>query len=196
MESPIFGGHENIPLVNYHDKELEGDNDNDYDDYSTPNTIKIGETKFPSPNFTDKQATSTLRPRQKVNRNKLAAMYRHLNVTDDLDLINPFWFNYTKNTKRGTAVLGFYNGDIWVPLKKQMSEFLTPKTLRDRFGGLHTMKNFLGIDETPTALEQLFKAATKLKRELPTETEMETVPLMDLSSLAEDMLKQEERTEY
>ena len=29
------------------------------------------------------------------------------------------------------------------------------------------MKSVLGLDETPSALERSFKAATKLKRELP-----------------------------
>ena len=49
------------------------------------------------------------------------------------------------------------------------------------------MKNFRGIDETPLALESSFKVATKLRRELPTDIEMESIPLMELSSLAEDI---------
>ena len=49
------------------------------------------------------------------------------------------------------------------------------------------MKNFLGIDKTPPALERSFKAATKLSRELPTDLEMESIPLIRLSSLAEDI---------
>ena len=49
------------------------------------------------------------------------------------------------------------------------------------------MKNFLGVDKTPPALERSFKAATKLNRELPMDLEMESIPLMRLSSLAEDI---------
>ena len=49
------------------------------------------------------------------------------------------------------------------------------------------MKNFLGIDKTPPALEKSFKSATKLIRELPTDLEMETIPLKELSSLTEDI---------
>ena len=49
------------------------------------------------------------------------------------------------------------------------------------------MKIFLGIDKTPPALERSFKAATKLSRELPTDLEMESIPLIRLSSLAEDI---------
>ena len=49
------------------------------------------------------------------------------------------------------------------------------------------MKNFLGIDKTPPAPEKFFMAATKLSRELPTDLEMESIPLEELSSLAEDI---------
>ena len=51
------------------------------------------------------------------------------------------------------------------------------------------MKSVLGLDETPHALERFFEAATKLKRELPTDIEMESIPLEEISSLLEDMLK-------
>ena len=49
------------------------------------------------------------------------------------------------------------------------------------------MKNFLVLDETPSALERSVKAATKLKANLPTDLEMEDIPLKDLSSLAADI---------
>ena len=46
------------------------------------------------------------------------------------------------------------------------------------------MKNFLGIDKTPPALQRSLNAATKLSRELPTDLEMESTPPEELSSLA------------
>ena len=49
------------------------------------------------------------------------------------------------------------------------------------------MKSVLNLNETPSALERPFKAATKLKRELPTDIEMESIPLMEFSSLVEDI---------
>ena len=49
------------------------------------------------------------------------------------------------------------------------------------------MKNFLDIDETPPSLEKSFKAATKLRYELPTNIEMESIPIMELSNLSEDI---------
>ena len=72
-------------------------------------------------------------------------------------------------------------------MTKQTGEFLATKTLRDRFGGLKAMKNFLGTVETRPALERSFKAATKLRRELRTDIEMESIPLEKLWSLVEDI---------
>ena len=47
------------------------------------------------------------------------------------------------------------------------------------------MKSVLSLDETPPLLEKSLKAATKLKVGLPTDLEMEDIPLKDLSSLVE-----------
>ena len=49
------------------------------------------------------------------------------------------------------------------------------------------MKSVLSLDETPSALERSFKAETKLSRELGTDLEMESIPLVELSTLAEDI---------
>ena len=49
------------------------------------------------------------------------------------------------------------------------------------------MKNFLGIDTTPPSPERSVSAASKLKNELPTDLGMESIPLEELSSLAENI---------
>ena len=49
------------------------------------------------------------------------------------------------------------------------------------------MKNFLGIDRTPPALERSSKTASKLKSELPTDLQMESILLEELSSLVENI---------
>ena len=72
-------------------------------------------------------------------------------------------------------------------MKKQTSEFLAPKTLRDRFGGVNAMSNFLGNDGIPHVLERCFKATAMLKLKSPTNIEMESIPLVELLSLAEDI---------
>ena len=61
------------------------------------------------------------------------------------------------------------------------------KKLRKKFGGINIIKSVLSLDETPSALERSFKAATKLKGELPTDLEIERIPLKELLSLAEDI---------
>ena len=48
-------------------------------------------------------------------------------------------------------------------------------------------KSSLSLDETPSASERSFKAATKLRGELLMDVEMESIPLMELSSLVEDI---------
>ena len=47
------------------------------------------------------------------------------------------------------------------------------------------MKSVLSLDETPSVLKRSVKAATKLKSELPTYLQMESIPLKDLSSIVE-----------
>ena len=49
------------------------------------------------------------------------------------------------------------------------------------------MKSFLGVDKTPPSSERSFKAATKLKSELPTDIETERIQLEDLSSSVENI---------
>ena len=99
MGNPIFFDDENIPLVTRHDKNCKANHSDDYDNFNTPN-IAVKETKFTAPSSTSQQSTLTLQLRQKVKEGKIAALYRHLNVTGDLVLINLDRFNYNKNTKK------------------------------------------------------------------------------------------------
>ena len=60
MDNPRFIDEEDIPLINQ---------DEDYDDYKTPDTSRVDETSFTVPDTTE--ATSTLRLRQKLKRDKI-----------------------------------------------------------------------------------------------------------------------------
>ena len=62
MDNPRFIDEETIPLVQ----------DEDYDDYNTPNTSRVDETPFTGPDTTE--ATSTLQLRQKVKPYKITAL--------------------------------------------------------------------------------------------------------------------------
>ena len=76
----------------------------------------------------------------------------------------------------------FFDGNNQWPT----GEVLAPKTLREKFGGLNTVKNFLGINTAPV-LERSISVASKLKSELPTDLQMDSIPLKELSSLVEDI---------
>ena len=114
-------------------------------------------------------------------------MYRHLNVIGNIGLIDLNLNKLTRNPKKGATIFEFCNGDRWVPLTKQTGEFYAPKTIIDAFGGINAMKNFLFVDTTAPSLERSISAASKLKKELRTDLEMESIPLKELSSLVEDI---------
>ena len=98
-ENPTFVNEEEIPLINQ---------DEDYDDYRTPDTSRV-DTSFIDPDTIE--VTSTLRLRQKVKWDKLTALYRHLNVTGDIDLIDVDRFRLTKDLQKRVTIFEFYKGD-------------------------------------------------------------------------------------
>ena len=108
-------------------------------------------------------------------------------MTGDPGLADLDQFTIRKNIKTGNIELLLDDDKHWQSLtNKRTGEFLAP-TLREKFGGLNTMKSVLSLDEMPPALERSSKAATKLKGELPTDIEMESIPLEELLSLAEEI---------
>ena len=95
MDNVRFIDEETISLVQ----------DEDYDNYCTLNTSRIDKTSFTEPDTTE--TTSTSRLKQRVRRDKLAALYRHLNVTGNLDLINLDRFKLTTDPKKKPQFLSF-----------------------------------------------------------------------------------------
>ena len=162
---------EDIPLINQ---------DEDYEDYRTPDTSRVDETSFTAPATTE--ATSMLRLRQKLKRDKIVSLHRYLGVTGDPGLADLDRFNIKKNSKTGNFEFLFLDADKhWqYPTNKRTGEFLAGKTLREKFGGLNIMKGVLGLDKTPSALERSINAASKLKNELPTDLQMESIPLQGI----------------
>ena len=94
-----------------------------------------------------------------------------------------------KNSKTGTIEFLFLDADKhWQSLtSKRTGEFLVAKTLREKFSGLNIMKSVLILGKTSSALERSVKAAARLGRDLPTDLEMESITLRDLSSLAKEI---------
>ena len=110
---------EDIPVINQ---------DEDYDDYRTPEASRIdAETSFAEPAATE--ATSTLRLRQKLKRDKTVSLHRYLGVTGDLGLADLDQFNIKKNTKTGNIELLFLDGyNEWQSLSnKRTGEFLAKR---------------------------------------------------------------------
>ena len=98
MDDPRFVDDETVPLV-------QGE---DFDDYSTLDTSRVYETSSTDPDV--KEAASTLQLRQNVKRDKLTALYRHLNVTDGPGLADIDRIMLKKKSRTGNTDLLFFYG--------------------------------------------------------------------------------------
>ena len=178
MDNSTFIDEEGIPLIYQ---------DDDYDNFRTPDSSRVDETLFTVPDTIE--ATSILRLRQKLKPYKIVSLYRYLSVTGDPGLSDLDQFTIKKNLKTGSIKLFFLDDDKHCKslTNKRTGEFLASKSLREKFGGLNKMKNFSGSDKAPSALEKPFRAATKLRDELPTDLEMESILLEELRSLVENI---------
>ena len=134
---------EDTPLINQ---------DEDYDDYRTPETSRLDETSFTVPDITE--ATSTLRLRQKLKRDKIVSLYRFLDVTGDPGLAD--LERFLKIPKTSSIELLFLDANNqWQSLNNERTgEFLAPKTLKEKLGGLNIVKSVLSLDQTPSALKR------------------------------------------
>ena len=93
MDNPMFLDQETIPMFHQ---------DEGYDDYNTPNTSRVDEISFMEPATTE--ATLTVLLTQKVKRDKLAALYRHLSLAGSHDLISLDRFKLTRISKKGARI--------------------------------------------------------------------------------------------
>ena len=146
-----------------------------------PNSSRIEETSF-----TDQQPVVRLRQRQRLLHDYLEDLYRYLEVDPgNINLVNPDLFKVEKS-KSGAVELQFFDGETWVSLtNKRTGKFLAKSTLRNKFGGIKRMKRILSIEGD--VFDQSFTAAKKLQDQLPTDLEMQDIPLQDLSTLAEQV---------
>ena len=142
--------------------------------YDTPDSSRIEETSF------TEQPAVRLRQRNRLLRNYLEDLYKYLDVDGNIDLVDTSLFKVEKY-KSGAIKLSFYNGEDWVSLtNKRTGKFLAKITIRNKFGGIERMKRILSIDDDVSF-------AKKLQEQLPTDLEMENIPLQDLGNLAEQV---------
>ena len=86
--------------IGFNEENLSLVQDEDYDDYRTPDTSRIdAETSLTIPPDTT-GVTSTLRLRQKLKRDKIVSLYRYLAVTGDRGLAELDQFMLNKNQKQ------------------------------------------------------------------------------------------------
>ena len=156
--------------------------DDDGDIYNIPNTTRVDEEE------TSITPTSTLGLKQQVLHNKLDSLHHHLGTKGTLDLVNLDLFKMKTSSKTGITDLLWYDGENWVSLTNQRTgEFLAVSTLKTKFGGLTPMKKILNLEQIPPSIDRLIKAPNLLKSEIPTQTDIETIPLFDLSSVVKDI---------
>ena len=166
--------------IEMNDADIAAEDDGDV--YNTPNTTRVDKEETPL------LPTSTLRLKQQVLRNKLDALYHHLGTKGSLNFVNLERLKMKTNSKKGITDLLWYNGENWVSLTNQQTgEFLAVSTLKTKFGGLSPMKKILNLEQTPPFIDRSIKAANLLKSEIPSQTDLENIPLFDLSSAVEDI---------
>ena len=100
MDDPRFVDDETITLV-------QGE---DFDEYNTQDTCRVYETSSTDPDV--KEAASTLQLRQKVKRDKLTALYRHLNVTGGPGLADIVRIMLKKIQRQATLIYFFLTVNI------------------------------------------------------------------------------------
>ena len=122
MDNLVFVDKENISLVQ----------DEDYDDYRTPDTGRMdAETSFTAPATTE--TTSTLRLRQKLKRDKIVSLYRYLDVAGDPGFADLDRFMIKKKLKTGNIELLFFDGNNqWQSLTNKRTEVFSAKDIKTK----------------------------------------------------------------
>ena len=175
MINPIFVDDDYIDTVK-----------NDQNDETTVDDGSIDDTIFTTP-ISVLPSTSGLITLE-LSRQKISDLYRHLGVTNNPNLADLERFRYSVNDK-GVPVLEFFkNNKEWVNLTdKRTGEFLADATLKKRLGGESAMVRVLGLDNTPDRFQRQKQAAISLNRSMPTDLEMEAIPLEDLGQRVSDV---------
>ena len=142
--------------------------------YSTPATTPV---------------PSTTIARAELVRSKISDLCRHLGVSDnDPNLARLDAFRLRLEPKSGVSVLEFFKNGDWVNLTdKRTGEWLSDATIKQRLGGESGLIRNLGLEDTPDRFKRQKQAAKKLNRLVPTDLEMESISLEDLSKSVVDV---------
>ena len=164
-----------------------GDDDDDDLPHTTMQNGDIPSTSYP----TKTSSGGTLESVEgATKRLKILQLFEFLDVEGDAGTIDIDRFKVMRNTKTNRTMLYFFKDDgVSVNLTKINGEFRTPNEMKRIMGGLAAMKGMLGLDETPPLVVQQAarKAARDLNKTIPTDLEMEDIPLEDLSARTHDV---------
>ena len=113
----------------------------------------------------------------RITRQKIEQIYNILEINGNVG-VNIDRFRTRYNNKTGVIILEFdkTGRGNWTNISdKRTGKPLAITTLKNKFGGVEAMKNFLGLDSTPIVLERSFNEAKKLSDKTPTEIEMHSM---------------------
>ena len=187
MIEPTFIGDEDVIGGTYEMDDLLPEDPEEESPDVTPPEIPEEETTFSTPSTTPVQPATVARV--ELLRDKLSGLYTHLGVPDnDPNLAKLDEFRLRLEPKSGVSVLEFFKNGDWVNLTdKRTGEWLSDATIKQRLGGESGMIRNLGLEETPDRFKRQKQAAKKLNRLVPTDLEMESLSLEDLSKSVVDV---------
>ena len=113
----------------------------------------------------------------RITRQKIEQIYNILEINGNVG-VNIDRFRTRYNNKTGVIILEFdkTGRGNWTNISdKRTGKPLAINTIKNKFGGVEAMKNFLGLDSTLIVLERSFNEAKKLNDKIPTEIEMHSM---------------------
>ena len=173
----MFEG-EDLPLMHHTD-------DDDMLDVITPPRPAEQETPFTTPSA-EIPSTSSAQS-QELKRQKIQSLYRHLGVSVDPNLADLERFRL-KTTGSQTIFRFMTSNGEWENLtNKRTGKWLADNTLKKILGGHSGMVRHLGLEDIPERFKRQKDAARRLNKSLPTDLEMESIPLDDLGRRVSDV---------
>ena len=124
---------------------------------------------------------------QELKRQKIQSLYRHLGVSVDPNLADLERFRL--KTTGSQIIFRFMtsNGEWENLTNKRTGKWLADNTLKKILGGHSGMVRHLGLEDIPERFKRQKDAARRLNKSLPTDLEMESIPLDDLGRRVSDV---------
>ena len=144
---------------------------------------------FPDISNTSEIPTTSSAQRDELKHQKLRDLYSHLGVKNgDTNLASIERFRIRLINDSQTVFEFLKNNGEWVNLTdKRSGKWLTDATLKTKLGGENGMLQVLGVEGLPERFKRQKTLARKLLPNIPTDLEMESIPMQDLGRTASDV---------